>query len=749
MTILSLDEMNNAVDEVYGKKPKTSQDIIAPKKSSMTTFNPTQPIADVVTQASSTPEIYHPLDLHKAVLDVYSEPPPPEPKGRVTGFLSDVGKGLASLADVAYSPVPTVLGNMAYVGAKINQMPPQKAEELSQKVSSLFEKPVGKFFGVTEDPAYKQELSNKITQVIGEYGNKGADFIAQKTGLPVQDVRAMLTTASFAVPEAGAELKPVVKAVTKPVVEEAKLISGAIGQKVPKVKIELQKQLEKKQVPEITQNLQQLEQDFQQKKANPTGAETTQQVVQEDNASAVVQDLGTAKPTTPDADFKEVHYGEAGLPLDEQYARAKTAQKVLGEDHQADLSAIEGKGKERATNYQTSKTDTALGNYLAERFADEQNRINAYQQKLVKDTGGTLGLDESSIYKRGNTIIQPLKDLENYFDKKTSEIYNARDEQGKSVPVFTSHINQVLNDPTLLPLGENSKLAEASKAKLQELKMLDEDANLLPTNAHISEQFRKWLNGKNVWSPGNAGIHRALKEAVDADVLDTIGGDTPLYKDARALVELRKNTLDNPKGISNILESSGPNGINRKVQIEKIPQNITSMPVDQFTHVIDTLKSMPDELQPQAQKAVGEIKAHFVNQMSDKTPEKLTTFLNDNKEVMNRLFSPEEMENIRDYHNAVHIFKTNTGYPGAAVQKINVEKKLGQKVGEFIVNKGLPVVAETVTAGHGMGLPALATSHYLEKMTAKKTIKTQAEAEKQAFENAQSRFIPIKDLLKP
>ena len=110
MAILSLDELNNAVDEVYGKKPKTSQDIIAPKKSSMTTFNPAQPMADVVTQATATPEIYHPLDLHKAVLDVYSEPPPPEPKGRVTGFLSDVGKGLASLADVAYSPVPTVLG---------------------------------------------------------------------------------------------------------------------------------------------------------------------------------------------------------------------------------------------------------------------------------------------------------------------------------------------------------------------------------------------------------------------------------------------------------------------------------------------------------------------------------------------------------------------------------------------------------------------------------------------------------------
>jgi len=744
MTILSLDDLNSAVDDVYGRKKPT--DIIAPKKSSMSTFNANQPISNVVTENTNNPDIYHPLDLHKAVLDAYAEPPPQEPKGRVTGFLGDVGKGIASLVDVAYSPVPTVLGNMAQIGAKVNQMSPQKAEELGQKVSSLFEKPVGKFFGVTEDPAYKQELTNKITQVIGEYGNKGAEFISQKTGLPVQDVRAMLTTASFAMPELGSELKPVAKAITKPVVEEAKLISGVLGQKIPKVKIELQKQLEQKQVPEITQNLEQLEQNFQQKKANPTLAEPTQQVVQENNAPPVVQDLGTAKPTTPEAEFKEVHYGESGLPLDEQYARAKVAQKVLGEDHQADLSAIEGKGKERSTNFQTSKTDTPLGNYLAEKFADEQNKLNAYQSKLVKDTGGTEGLDESAVYKRGNTILEPLKGLEDYFDKKTENIYKARDERGKSIPVLANKINETLNDRTLSEISDPAeRLAKTSKIKLEQLGMMDKEGNLLHTDAYHSELFRKWLNQN--YDPKANQLHKALKSAVDDDVLANMDTNSPLYQDARQLVELRKNTLDNPKGISNILEANGPKDINRKVDVEKIPQNIINMPVDQFTHVIDTLNNMPDELQPKAQKAIGEIKAHFLNQMAEKNPNQLTKFLNSNKEVMNRLFSPEEMENIRDYHNAKHIFKTDTGYPGAAVQTINLEKKLGQKIGEMAINKGIPLGAELVTGGHGMGVPALVTSHYLEKRTARKTAETQAQAEKQSFENAQSRFVSIKDLL--
>ena len=93
---------------------------------------------------------------------------------------------------------------------------------------------------------------------------------------------------------------------------------------------------------------------------------------------------GTARPTTPDSPFTELKYAETGLPLNEQYARAQTLNRVLGADHQADLAAIEGKGKERATNYATSNTDTAQGNFLKERFADEQKRLADFGDTLHK-----------------------------------------------------------------------------------------------------------------------------------------------------------------------------------------------------------------------------------------------------------------------------------------------------------------------------------------------------------------------------
>lgn len=440
-------------------------------------------------------------------------------------------------------------------------------------------------------------------------------------------------------------------------------------------------------------------------------------------------------------------YGETGLPLDEQYARAQTLNRVLGADHQADLAAVEGKGKERATNYATSNTDTAQGNFLKERFADEQRRLADYAERQIKNTGGTVGLDESTVYKRGNTILKPLQDLETYFDNATRKIYADRDAIAQTVPVEANNILRVLNDESLtLANTETIGLTNIAKARMKQLGMIDKDGNLLPTNAKTAENFRKFLNEN--WDRKNSVLHKQLKAAVDEDVLSNLDTNSPLYKDARALVELRKNTLDNPNGIAKILDAEGPKGINRKVDIEKIAQNIINMPVDQFTHVIDTLRNVPKELQPQAGAALSEIKAQFANRVAEqKTPRQLTKYMNDNREVMTRVFTPDEMNALRDYHNAVHILATDTGYKGAAVQKINVEQKLGSKIANQLLSKGGAVAAETATGGVGMGVPALVTHELLSQRAARSQAKAQAKAEAKAFENTQSRFVPIQDLL--
>lgn len=711
---------------------------------------------------------FKPENINNAVQQAFTQQPGAEQKprgvvGKVGQFLRGQGRAAASLADTTLGGViPGVAGAVTYAGARVAGQTPEQATATQQQVVFAVDKPFGKAFGVTETPEYKGEASQQIMNFIGANMEKGADWISQQTGLPKADVENMMQTATLAVPGAvkAAAKSPVgqaikreagyagqaVKAVTPEPVQRA---VGTVVEAVAPGTTNVKPKAAPAAVPgtpeapgvELKRNVDELHQRYEAERqaatqGQPAPAESTPGV------------SGTAKPTTPEAPFTEVKYAENGLPLDEQYARAQTLNRVLGSDHAADLAAIEGKGKERATNYATSNTDTATGNFLKEKFADEQKRLADFAERQIKNTGGTVGLDESTVYKRGNTILKPLQDLETHFDNATRKIYADRDAIAKDIPVEAQNIMKVLGDESLtLANTETIGLTNIAKARMKQLGMIDKDGNLLPTNAKTAENFRKFLNEN--WDRKNANLHRQLKEAVDNDVLANLDTNSPLYKEARDLVTLRKNTLDNPNGIAKILDAEGPKGINRKVDIEKIAQNIVNMPVDQFTHVVDTLRNVPKELQPQAGAALSEIKAQFANRVAEqKTPRQLTKYMNDNREVMNRLFTPDEMANLRDYHNAVHILATDTGYKGAAVQKINVEQKLGSKIKEHLVSKGAALGAEAVTGGTTMGGAALVTNELLSQRAAKRQAKAQAAAEQKAFENTQQRFVPIQDLIK-
>jgi hypothetical protein len=691
--------------------------------------------------------------------------------------IQDLGASTASLADTTLGAAGPLTG---YVTQAVVRpfTSPQQAQQIGQQTTELFDKPFGKLLGVTEDSAYKGEVTQKFMNFVGENVSKGADWIYQNQkaiglNLPKQDIEHMVNTLTFAAPAALA--KPVA-AVVKPVVKEAQAIAGAVKPFVPKpiqdvvgatveaiapgttaykpskvgglTPQEMQAQFEARG-GNLKQNADELNQAYEQQKASATEAPSVQQPILDTNGQVIGNaDLGTAKPTRPNSEYKPLEYAENGLPLDEQFARAKGVQRVLGDDHLVDMSALQGKGKERATNYQTSKSDTPLGNYLAERFKDEQKRLQAFADQQAQKTGGIVGLDESAKYKRGEAILDPLKKLEDYFDTQTNKLYKERDLIAKDIPVQTKNILDILKDESLtLANTETIGLSNIATARMRQLKMIDKDGNLLPTDAKTAENFRKFINEN--YDRKNANLHRALKAAVDEDVLAGLDTNTPIYKTARSLVELRKNTLDNPKGISAILDESGPNNINRRVDKEKISQNIANMSVDQFTHVIDTLKNMPPELQSAGAQALANIKSQFASNISAlaNKPKELTKFMNDNREVMPRLFNAEEMSNFRDLHNVAHILKTDTGYPGAAVQQINLEQKLGSKIGQQILQKGGAASAEFMTGGAGMGVPAVVAHEYIGTRIEKSQQKKIAKAEEKAFKNAQSRFVPIKNLV--
>ena len=200
----------------------------------------------------------------------------PTEKGQPKGFtqiakaaqetnkpIADVGKGLASIADIALGAVPAVVGGATYTGARAFQKSPEEAQALAQKVSAPLESPIGKALGITEDPAYKQEAVRRAMDSIGQYIGESADTISKKTGIPKSDVENMINTLSFAAgegvaatkgaraklseqfnkafPEMEQAPKPSMAGVGAAATDKSTIINQALQTATPELKAELQK----------------------------------------------------------------------------------------------------------------------------------------------------------------------------------------------------------------------------------------------------------------------------------------------------------------------------------------------------------------------------------------------------------------------------------------------------------------------------------------------------------------------------
>jgi hypothetical protein len=183
------------------------------------------------------------------------------------------------------------------------------------------------------------------------------------------------------------------------------------------------------------------------------------------------------------------------------------------------------------------------------------------------------------------------------------------------------------------------------------------------------------------------------------------------------------------------MDASGPEGINRAVATEKIADSVTGMPVAQFSHIVKTLREVPDELQPQSQAALAEIKAQFANkvqaigssQQGQWNAKGVTKYLQNNAARMAQIFTPEEIAAFRNLNDAGHIVAKDQSYPGAAVQAHNLVTQgtmhalptAGAAAGGFI---GGPVGAAVGAAAGKMAAGAVenaATLRAVRKRTTK------------------------------
>jgi len=142
-------------------------------------------------------------------------PTPRQPSSALTQF----GRGAASLADVTLGGV--IPGAIQYAGYPMLRMAgrtPEQATASTQALVSAVDKPFGKTFGVTETPEYQQETSRQMMDFIGQNYQKGAQWVAEKTGLPASDVENIIGSLTLAAPK----VLGAVKEAATPVVQQIK-----------------------------------------------------------------------------------------------------------------------------------------------------------------------------------------------------------------------------------------------------------------------------------------------------------------------------------------------------------------------------------------------------------------------------------------------------------------------------------------------------------------------------------------------
>lgn len=136
-------------------------------------------------------------------------------------FMGNVGRSAASLADVTIGSVlPAAAQMIGYPLARLGRSPEQ-AQATTQRIVGAVDQPFGKAFGVADTPEYQQEAGRQLMDFIGQNFQKGAKWIADKTGLPAADVESYLGTLGVAAPVVA---RPAAKAVAQaaaPTIERA------------------------------------------------------------------------------------------------------------------------------------------------------------------------------------------------------------------------------------------------------------------------------------------------------------------------------------------------------------------------------------------------------------------------------------------------------------------------------------------------------------------------------------------------
>lgn len=433
------------------------------------------------------------------------------------------------------------------------------------------------------------------------------------------------------------------------------------------------------------------------------------------------------------------------LPPPEQARRIRVLNELglNGQDIRA--SAISGDPLAASTDAQLAKLDTGSGRVAKAALDTERNALRSYGQQTAELTGGHLGDTQIDTISRGQSVTDALEGLSDHYNAGIRSLYQAADEAGKGVPTDLKGFQDVLKDDSLMTNQDRIGLRGGLNAYLNKLGVVDKNGNIT-ASVQQAETIRKYLNDE--WSPQNSKLVRSLKDALDDDVTSSAGSD--IYGQARALRAQRGQTLDDPKGISSLIDSSGPNGINRIVPSDKVMQKIETMPPEQLDHVLTTLRGMTGDLAPQGQKALSDIQSHFaqrLNEIGDSqqvqwNSKGVNQYLKNNAARLQSVFAdkPDLLKRFYTLNEGGKILRFDPSYPGAAAQAANLAKS-----GAFPTYLHRGISTGAAAAGGAFGGPiGAAAGEFVGNIAGGKA--AQAAAERAALKAAKGRTVRLGDI---
>jgi hypothetical protein len=607
-------------------------------------------------------------------------------------FIKDVGKGVASVLDTTIgSAIPSAVGYVTQAVARPFTSP-ERAAEIAQNVSGAIDKPFGKAFGITEDPAYKQEASQRFTQFISENMDKGADWLSKQTGLPKDDVAYIMNSAAMV---GGYQ-------------------AGKVG--IPtSIKNAAEKAITGKEKPTIYQEptgvLADLNRQFDQAKANlaiepvqPVTIGGTPGTVPIKPKAVEVLDPATGKAVVAVEQQAPIQERVFNVPLEQPVNIAETAplsQDILAKREALinkigidDIrkSALEGNPKEAASQFITSQADQGpYGSGMTQQINTEKSALDKHFEKVQENAGGKIvrygtSFQEGDKIQVGKTIKDALQEGFDDHVKETGKLYKEATDLIGDRPVTVNNFNEFLKADENFAYQNEKGLQTGIKQFLNRKGFMDENGNVKPLTVAQAEEVRQYINGK--YHHETARLGGQLKGLIDSDVFEQVGGET--YQKARKHYQKGIQVYDDPKAVGDLLSDQG---VNQKIPDEKVGSKVVTLPNSQFEHLFNTLEAdgkttatnqIKTSLVEQIRQAGQSAKDQPFNSIAaakeaSNLSEKLKiAFKND----------PQGLEAIYDGIEVADILHIPTKYPGAGVQT----QLLNNKFSEMAVQRAGAIV---------------------------------------------------------